>query len=106
MLMLFTTDPPAPDFPGSYRPGLIEACSKIGSTDSAKYFPGSYRPGLIEAPNHRTATAIAASIFRGLTAPASLKLVVYGGPASLLPHFPGSYRPGLIEAFWDNRTYH
>ena len=61
--------------------------------------PGPNRPGLIEAYETPTPAAISRSPFRGLIAPASLKLD--GGSrrdGSCQLALPGPNRPGLIEA--------
>ena len=62
-------------FPGSNRPGLIEACPDCPLASLAGAFPGSNRPGLIEATVPYPLGLSPRRHFRGVTAPASLKRV-------------------------------
>jgi len=109
-------------FPGLDCPGLIEACPPLPWRQPQPCFPGLDCPGLIEAFSGYSISPSYAPVFRGLIAPASLKLLshlpeqyrwdVFRGliaPASLkrvglcwvrrrVNRFPGLDCPGLIEA--------
>ena len=62
-------------------------------------FPGPHSPGLIEASNNRGPHYLGPQNFRGLTAPASLKLSKDMMADELTTAtFPGPHSPGLIEA--------
>ena len=61
-------------------------------------FPGLYRPGLIEAGSITAFIIGVDIIFRGFIAPASLKRPRASGSWAPTDNFPGLYRPGLIEA--------
>ena len=75
--------------------------------------PGRTRPGLIEAPSPGQPPSTAPSpLFRGVRAPASLKLVPLSVRRAQIPvALPGRTRPGLIEARtrsreWSGRPRH
>ena len=118
-----------PGFPGLFGPGLIEAGRTGAQRERQGGFPGLFGPGLIEAYSPATLRYAHLLVFRGYSAPASLKLIIveeiriaylvfrgYSAPASLKHHgkvnlrnprrrFPGLFGPGLIEAIVaGNRT--
>jgi len=67
-------DVPERRFPGLDCPGLIEAELNTYQYPYPKSFPGLDCPGLIEADLAQKNTQFAFTVFRGLIAPASLKL--------------------------------
>ena len=61
------------EFPGLYRPGLIEGKIAHDQPPVVSEFPGLYRPGLIEGRSDVIGGYDDLPSFRGFTAPASLK---------------------------------
>ena len=87
-------------FPGHPCPGLIEAGGRPrGPRPGMSPFPGHPCPGLIEASSRRSALRRSPfPLFRGIRAPASLKLPGLHESGRRVRAFPGHPCPGLIEA--------
>ena len=60
--------------PGHHCPGLIEANAAASMAEHNSCIPGHHCPGLIEARCRSRSRYSATAVFRGITAPASLKL--------------------------------
>ena len=85
--------------PGWNRPGFIEAWSCSGASACCRRgLPGWNRPGFIEARHVGIAMGAVNGVFRGGTAPASLKPALHPPDSGSGGRLPGWNRPGFIEA--------
>ena len=84
--------------PGWNRPGLIEAIAPHPAPSMTACLPGWNRPGLIEANITLPDFAIPSEVFRGGTAPASLKhVLVAGGDGCRCGVFRGGTAPASLK---------
>ena len=88
----------AAHLPGHLRPGLIEATLTPTTVSSRWDLPGHLRPGLIEAMLAAGISEPLSRIFRGISAPASLKPLLQGANGNIgLRIFRGISAPASLK---------
>ena len=88
---------PYRSFRGFIAPASLKQVVELVKRDTVAQFPGLYRPGLIEASWDFDATNAEWKRFRGFIAPASLKREQRGSPDLLPVRFRGFIAPASLK---------